>query len=199
MACRGCEDQCHCTVVAGDGSVSVTGSGTAISPYTVSARASASSGNAVSVRPDGLYVPTSAVSGAWSVFTPTWSLAGGSIVSNPSLGNGTLSGRYARIGNTVFYNISLTMGSSTTVGAGTGSYWTFSAPVASQASLMAVGSASAIDTETTNFTGAVRFATATTLVVSYSGGTNYWGPLTPATASWDPGDSLRLSIMYEAA
>lgn len=55
---------------------------------------------------------------AWTSYTPTWT--GGS--SNPALGNGTLVGRYVRIGRMITAIITLTSGSTTTYGSGTLSF-----------------------------------------------------------------------------
>lgn len=54
------------------------------------------------------------IASAWTTYTPTWI---GSI-SNPSIGNGTLTGAYKRIGSTVFFRIRLTVGSTTSFGSG---------------------------------------------------------------------------------
>lgn len=62
--------------------------------------------------------------GAWTTYTPTWTAAS----SNPSLGNGTLLGRYSQIGKTVAFRIFLSIGSTTTQGSGT---WRFALPFAS--------------------------------------------------------------------
>lgn len=45
--------------------------------------------------------------GAWAAYTPT--------LGNVTIGNGTISGRYRRDGDTVFYRIKLTIGSTTSV------------------------------------------------------------------------------------
>jgi hypothetical protein len=52
--------------------------------------------------------------GAWSTYTPTWTGA----TTNPVLGNGTLIGRYLKVGRDVHFHINLTCGSTTTYGAG---------------------------------------------------------------------------------
>lgn len=52
--------------------------------------------------------------GTWASFTPTWTGSG----SNPSLGNGTLVGRYSKIGRLVTVHINLIPGSTTTYGSG---------------------------------------------------------------------------------
>ncbi|MEU0393803.1 hypothetical protein ABZ208_13670 [Streptomyces sp. NPDC006208] len=51
---------------------------------------------------------------AWTSYTPTWTSAG----TAPALGNGTLVGRYMKIGRTVIYQINLIAGSTTTFGTG---------------------------------------------------------------------------------
>jgi hypothetical protein len=59
--------------------------------------------------------------GAWSTYTPAWTASS----TNPVLGNGTLTGRYMKIGRTVFCNINLITGSTTTYGSG---QYSFSLP-----------------------------------------------------------------------
>jgi len=54
-------------------------------------------------------------------YTPTWTAT----TTNPSLGNGSIAGRYYRISNVVTAFINLTMGSTTTYGSGV---WWFSMP-----------------------------------------------------------------------
>lgn len=52
--------------------------------------------------------------GAWTNYTPTWTAA----TTNPTLGNGTLIGRYMKVGLTCTAQINLVMGSTTTYGSG---------------------------------------------------------------------------------
>lgn len=61
--------------------------------------------------------------GGWISYTPTWTAG----TTNPTLGNGTLTGGYRRIGDRIDFWISLTMGSTTTYGSGS---YRFSIPVA---------------------------------------------------------------------
>ena len=65
--------------------------------------------------------------GAWGSYTPVWSGTG---ASGPSLGNGTITGHYKRVGNTVFVRVVLTLGS--TSSAGTGTVYRISLPVAAK-------------------------------------------------------------------
>lgn len=53
-------------------------------------------------------------SNTWTAFTPTWTAA----TINPTLGNGSLIGRYHKMGRLVVFQITLTAGSSTSAGAG---------------------------------------------------------------------------------
>ncbi|MDQ0795567.1 hypothetical protein [Streptomyces sp. B1I3] len=52
--------------------------------------------------------------GAWSSYTPTWQAT----TTQPVLGNGTLVGRYLKVGRTVTFTAQLTIGSTTTLGSG---------------------------------------------------------------------------------
>lgn len=56
--------------------------------------------------------PWTNIQSAWSTYTPLW----GSSPTAPVLGNGTIAGRYRRIGKTILFSITLTMGSTTTFG-----------------------------------------------------------------------------------
>lgn len=57
----------------------------------------------------------------WTSYTPTWTMS----VTNPSLGNGTLTGAYKAIGKTVEFRLRFVAGSTTTFGEG---LWSFSLP-----------------------------------------------------------------------
>ena len=59
---------------------------------------------------------------AWTSYTPTWTTPG----TQPTLGDGTLTGAYKQIGKTVFVRVRLTFG--TTTNGGTGA-WYFNLPV----------------------------------------------------------------------
>lgn len=55
-----------------------------------------------------------AIGDAWTTYTPTWTAA----TSNPSIGNGSLVGRYVKAGRLVIFEISLVGGSTTNWGSG---------------------------------------------------------------------------------
>lgn len=59
----------------------------------------------------------------WDDYTPVWTTTG----TAPSLGNGTLTGRFQQVGNTVHFTLNFTAGSTTTFGTGD---FRFSLPVA---------------------------------------------------------------------
>lgn len=52
--------------------------------------------------------------GVWQAYTPTWD----QVTTSPTLGNGTLDGRYVQVGNTVTAQAQLVLGSTSTVGTG---------------------------------------------------------------------------------
>lgn len=63
--------------------------------------------------------------GVWQAYTPTWTGSSGTT----TVGNGTLDGRYTRIGNTVMFSIRLEWGSTTTTSVAD-SEWDFALPAA---------------------------------------------------------------------
>lgn len=70
---------------------------------------------------------------AWTAYTPTWTAS----TTNPAIGNGAVGGRYQAIGKTIFCNIHLASGTTTTWGSGA---YSFSLPfVGITASVMQVG------------------------------------------------------------
>lgn len=59
--------------------------------------------------------------GTWITYVPVWTAQ----TSDPALGNGTLEGRYMRLGHTIFFRVVLTIGSTTTFGS---NFWKFTMP-----------------------------------------------------------------------
>ncbi|MFD5975573.1 hypothetical protein [Streptomyces bacillaris] len=134
---------------------------------------------------------------AWTAYTPTWASSG----TQPSLGNGTLAGRYMKIGRTVEVYIALTWGSTTTPG--TAGY-TLSLPFQAAASLpggltatcTTTGSVNAIGGWVTvgnsaTTTGNIWIASPSTI-----GDWNVWGAGTPTLAA---GDVVRVYGTYQSA
>lgn len=68
------------------------------------------------ILPNHLFASASTANNwSWDTFTPTWTSSG----SAPSIGNGTFTGQYLKVGKIVFVQFSFVGGSSTTWGTGT--------------------------------------------------------------------------------
>lgn len=108
------------TVNSGVGNIVLIGAGT----YVMSDAASA-----LLLRYDGTNwieiarSQTASATGSAQTYTPSWTAS----VSNPVLGNGTVTGKFVQIGKFVHYEIVYVFGSTTTFGSGT---YKFSLPVA---------------------------------------------------------------------
>jgi len=134
---------------------------------------------------------------AWTSYTPTWTSDSGT----PSIGNGTLGGRYKQIGKTVFFNLKLTYGSTTTGGSGA---WMFGLPVTAYNSNYQF--AASILNDGVAWYGAIgngNYKNSTsyfTLIHQNDTVTTIWGGVT-ATAPFTFGtsDTLTVSGSYEAA
>ena len=124
-------------------------------------------------------------------YTPTWNAA----TTNPTLGNGTLVGRYVQIGKTVHCTISLTFGSSTSIGSGA---YTFSLPVPASASQqLPVGGARLRDNSAPAYNMRTSYLLgSTSIAMASESGLNvgHNNPWTFAT-----GDIINISMTYEAA
>ncbi|MGW4705002.1 hypothetical protein [Streptomyces sp. NPDC004285] len=132
---------------------------------------------------------------AWQTYTPTWTAA----TTNPVLNNGTIVGRYKRIGKTVHLQIDLTMGSTTTYGSGA---WSVTLPLQAAASSGSrIGTAQAL--------GASRFA-GQIVISSSATGTSAFFPASSSVSNlssvasgvpfaWASGNELRITATYEAA
>lgn len=133
--------------------------------------------------------------GAWSTYTPALASDGGSA---PSLGNGTIAGRYAQYGKTIRVYITLLFGSTTSWGSGE---VTFSLPVTAatiNGNRGTTGTVHAFDASPAGrYTGTAQLVTTTTVLMTSGGGGGAWGATTPITFA--NGDEISLSITYEAA
>jgi len=133
--------------------------------------------------------------GAWTSYTPAWTAA----TTNPVLNNGTLVGRYMKIGRTTIAGFTLTAGSTTTYGSGT---YSFSLPAAAAAAgVDTIGGARA--TAGSTYIGQLTLGSGQSVVnatfptsATPATGSNMT-PTTPATLA--AGHILRGSITYEAA
>ncbi len=128
-----------------------------------------------------------ALTSAWTTYVPVLTSTAGA----PTVGNGTLTGRYRQLGKTVDVRIALTWGSTTSYGTGNPS---ISLPVepldypqAARGVLQDLG--------TNTFVGAAIFeATSKLTPVSASGALTSTSPFV-----WATGDKLVLAATYEAA
>jgi hypothetical protein len=126
-------------------------------------------------------------------FTPTWTAS----TTNPTLNNGTLSGRYFRLNKMIFCQIFLQFGSTTAPGSGS---YRWALPVTARspiASFLSIGSGRFYDAST---------FTATLTTVVFGGTTTYVNMYYPSTfiGSASPvvpanGDEYHLNFWYEAA
>jgi hypothetical protein len=132
---------------------------------------------------------------AWTAYTPAWTTSG----TAPSLGNGTLTGRYMKIGRTVIVHINFIAGSTTTFGTGNYNFTVPFAAAAAGASL--IGHAHLLGTA--RWVGQVVISpSATTCSAFFQVGTadtrvNFMTELRPETHA--SGDQLRLTLIYESA
>ena len=132
--------------------------------------------------------------GAWQSYTVSWTAA----TTNPSIGNGTLAGRYVQIGKTVICSIALVMGSTTTYGSGN---WSLSLPkTVASVSVRYIGQFTIYNASPGgNYAGSAVVGSnqsAITLFVRDQGGSGL-NSTTPHT--WASGDELFLTVVYETA
>lgn len=130
------------------------------------------------------------IAGAWQTYTPVWT---GS-TSNPSIGNGSIAGRYQRIGKTVKAQIQVAVGSTTTYGSG---QFRWSLPVAPKSGVKFVGSGWALRSGSAFYPFPVSNIDIFGIAQAYIAIVNAGGGLTNGTAAWGNGDFFALQIEYE--
>lgn len=129
----------------------------------------------------------------WTAYTPTWTAA----TSNPTLGNGTITGSYIQTGKMVDFKIRLVLGSTSTVG--TGRYiWSLPVTALTTGDEVA-GFALYLDTSAgTRYGRIASLATSTTVSIYAADGTggasSASSPVVPAN-----GDTYTIGGTYEAA
>ena len=130
--------------------------------------------------------------GLWSNFSPEWTAT----TTNPTLGNGTLTGRFVQIGKTVHFSMILALGSTTTIGSGN---YRFSLPVAcADTTYSPIGSSHLRDSSGPDFRLYPAFLVTSTTVGVMNGATA--AQLTNvAPWTWAVGDQIRINGTYEAA
>ena len=129
--------------------------------------------------------------GIWTSYTPTWT----AFTGTPNLGNGTITGKYAKVGKVVTVNGTLTFGS-TTSASGT-SVWYISLPFAAAGSGMGVWVA--FESGVKYYTGAVKVQTGSSVIGSFfqDAGQGYLSETIPHT--WGENDMLDVMVTYEVA
>lgn len=125
-------------------------------------------------------------------FTPVWTAS----TTNPTLGNGTLTGRLTRTGKLVNVDIELEFGSTTSPGSGT---YTFSLPAAySNLTVKKTSEGTVRGASGGTFqVGAVVVtgSPAPSFTLYHHGGGNSWGPTLPVT--WASGNTIQFSVTFE--
>jgi hypothetical protein len=126
----------------------------------------------------------------WSyAYTPTLSAAGGS----PAIGDGTITGTYARSGSIVTAVIDLTVGSTTNLGSGD---IRLSLPITPRTASVQVGVAYGLDSSTsTNYVFAA-VAAATVSYVTLRSDAMAGTVTATAPVTWATGDTIRVTITY---
>lgn len=143
--------------------------------------------NAMDVYPNAVNfkLPVS-LSGNKSIsYTPTWTAS----TTDPDIGDGTITGNYARIGPLIVCSFNITMGASTTFGTGT---WRLSLPKG--AVYIGAGSLWLYDRFAAQYTGSCRLYSAS--VVELCGPTDVVTATYPFT--WTSSDMLRGTVVYFA-
>lgn len=132
-----------------------------------------------------------AIGDAWTSYTPTW----GSIGTAPTLGNGTIVGKYTQVGKLIKGRIELTIGSTSTVGT---SVYTLTLPVdAAVSANVAIGTALFFDTSAPEYYQHIAYRAATGAgILALAATATRWSatsPVVPAT-----GDVIGVSFEYES-
>lgn len=139
--------------------------------------------------------------GAWSTYTPGWFAETG---TNPTLGNGTITGRYLKVGRTVDWVVQLTWGSTTAAGSGGGSEnWMLGLPAAPAAGFtQRIILVDAFDSSTSlHYSASAIYATTNggvfrTMVSNRATESGIWDSTLPFV--YAAGDILYASGRYEA-
>lgn len=112
--------------------------------------------------------------GEWNTWTPTWSNSG----TANSLGNGTIAGLYYQRGHELWFQITMTFGSTTTSGNGN---WQFNFPGTVNTTMVQVGQVHCLDAGTARYLG-FNLLLSATLFGPYADVSAAGGAMTPVTA-----------------
>ena len=131
---------------------------------------------------DSMDAALAALGAGWQWYTPTWRAPGGALIV---LGNGTLTGRYVRIGNLVAGFLRLARGSTTNFGVSTYT-WDLPLPLRNGGVLFGSGTAKNKPVVATNYgLSAIQLMDTAT------------GALLGNTYGWAAGDAIQCAFVYE--
>lgn len=138
--------------------------------------------------------------GAWNTYTPAWTAA----TTNPAIGDGTITGKYAIVGKTCHFTMLVQFGSTTTYGSGS---YTFTYPVKAGA-LGGLPQHLGVATSPTGRGIVSCQPSASSNATTYT----LWGPTSTASseifqlgsgglfgAAWASGNVIRVGGSYEVA
>ena len=126
----------------------------------------------------------------WTSYSPTWTASGGT----PSLGDGSLTGRYILAGDLCHLTVNLVFGSTTS---GTGSNWVFSLPAALYPATRGIVSWVANDYGTMVYSGLSQIEVGSTTTPWLFRDASVSGVSSGAPHTWAASDSLTISATYE--
>jgi hypothetical protein len=128
--------------------------------------------------------------GSWTAYTPS--------LSNITLGNGTISAKYARLGKVVHVTFFLTLGSTSAIGTGPG----FSLPFTGAQTLRSSVICDLQDASFGAFQGTMFITTTSAFFTAVDASATYTtvaGITSTVPFTWTTSDTLSCSFTYEAA
>lgn len=170
----GCEGTCSCSLSSEASFLTITGTGTASDPF----------------------VFDTGLDGAWTAWTPTY--------ANLTVGNGTTTGAYVRIGRVIHFYLKFVMGSTSSMGAGP----TFTLPATAAARYAStltdwLGQVAILDSGTAQFGGICPWASSTTAsLAAWTASGAYIqqaGFTSTIPMTWTTSDAFTVWGTYEAA
>lgn len=147
-----------------------------------------------------------AITARWAAWTPTWSTSTGS--NTPTFGNATVDCKYAQSGDVVFFEMEITMGSTTNFNSGTtADNWRFSLPVTAAETQLVSGSGEIQDgAATERWPVRSRVDTTTTMAIelvgrNYNNSANNSSGVVDAVTpfTWASTDRIVLTGHYQSA
>jgi hypothetical protein len=129
----------------------------------------------------------------WTSYTPTW--------TNLTVGNGTLTGKYAYAGVTTLFRVEFTLGSTSSVGSGP--TFTFPQQAVAHESYHQLGFAVMHDVGTAVYNGLIIFSDTSNAALQILNVGSTYPTIVSVTSTvpftWTTGDKLLISGYYERA